>query len=133
MWKSRSTKLIRTPHTQLGSWNSTIQNSSWLWPFYYSCNENTVYRGYRKDWYSNEKYQFDAYQGDNKELFDFVPINWNIDLKHMPSDAVPVDIICTPCSWCVCQHQPRTEPPKPPAPITNSIQFVQSQPDYISQ
>ena len=51
----------------------------------------------------------------------------------MPSVAVPVDIVCIPRGWRVCQHQPRTKPPDSPTPITDFIQFAQSQPDYISQ
>ena len=51
----------------------------------------------------------------------------------MPSDAVPVDTVCTPRGWRVCQHQPRTDPIDSPPPITDFIQFAKSQPDYISQ
>ena len=67
-------------------------NSHRLWRFYYSCNKNTVNRGYCKDWHSNTKYQFDAYQGEDDEVFDFDPIDRNIGLKHMLDDTVPVDI-----------------------------------------
>ena len=70
-----SSKLLSNDETQLGRWMSTIHTSSRLWPYYYSVSENTVYRGYREDWHSNEKYQFDAYQGNDAELFDFIPIN----------------------------------------------------------
>ena len=83
-----SSKLKNDDQNQLGDWNSTIQNSHRLWPFYYSCNENKVYRGYREDWHSNTKYQFDAYQGEDEEIFDFDPVDRNIELKYKPTDAV---------------------------------------------
>ena len=114
-----SSKLSSNDQTQLGARNSTIQNSSQFWPFYYSCNENIVYRGYCEDWYSNAKYQFDAYQGNYVEVFDFDLVDRNIDLKYIPSDAVPVDIVYTPRGWRVYQHQPRIKLPDPPALITD--------------
>ena len=91
-----SRKLLINDETQLGRWTSTIRTSGRLWPYYYSISENTVYRGYREDWHSNEKYQFDAYQGNDAELFDFIPIDHNIELKDIPSETVPVDTVCTP-------------------------------------
>ena len=91
-----SSKLLSNDKTQLGRWMSTIRTSSRLWPYYYSISENTVYIEYREDWHSNEKYQFNAYQGNDAELFDFIPIDQNIELKYIPSDAVLVDTVCTP-------------------------------------
>ena len=116
-----SSKLLTNDETQLGRWTSTIHTSSRLWPYYYSVSENTVYRGYREDWHSNEKYQFDAYQGNDAELFDFNPIDRNIEIKYMPTDAIPVDTVCTPRGWRVCQHQPRTVSRDPLPPITDFI------------
>ena len=126
-----SSKMIG--ENQLGNWISTIQNSHRLWFFYYSSNKNTVYRGYREDWHSNTRYQFGAYQGDNEEVFEFDPVDRNIDLKYMPGDAVTVDIAYSPRGWRVCQHQLRIKQTESLAPITDFIQFAQSQPDYISQ
>ena len=51
----------------------------------------------------------------------------------MPTNALPVDIVCLPRGWRVCQHQPRIKPVNTSVPITDFIQFAQSQPDYISQ
>ena len=51
----------------------------------------------------------------------------------MSDDAVPVDIAYFWRGWRVCQHQPRIKPLKSPVPITDFIQFAQSQPDYIFQ
>ena len=41
-------------------------------------------------------YQFDTYQGDDDEVFEFDPVNRNINLKYMPGDAVPVDKAYSP-------------------------------------
>ena len=73
-----------------------IQNSHQLWPFYFSRNENTVYGGYREDWYSNTKYQYDSYQGDDFEVFDCESVDRNIDLAFIHIDAVPVDTAHSP-------------------------------------
>ena len=118
---------------QLSDWINTIQNSHRLWSFYCSGNKNTVYQRYWKVWHGNTRYQFDAYQGNNEEVFDFDLLDQNVDLKYMTGDAVPVDIAYSPRGWRVCQHHPRITPLEPPAPITGFIQFVQSQPNYISQ
>ena len=85
-----------TDNHSLGDWTSTIQTSHRLWSFYYSTNENTVYRGYRENWHSNTKYQFDVYQGDDDEVFDFDLVNRNINLTYMHIEAVPVDIAHLP-------------------------------------
>ena len=84
--------LVRWEKNQLGVWIITIQNSHRLWSFYYSSNKNTIYQGYCEDWHSNIRYQFDTYQGNDEELFDFEPIDRNIDSKYMLGDTVPVDI-----------------------------------------
>lgn len=66
-------------------------------------------------------------------IFDFEPVDRNINLTYMPTDAILVDIAHLPKGWRMCQYQPRIKPTTAPAPITNFIQFAQSQPVNISQ
>lgn len=95
-------KLIQS----LGDWNTTTQNSQWLWPFYYLRSANVVYWGYRKNWYSNEKYQFASYKGKYDKVFEYDPVDGNIEPAYIPNSAVWVDFTHTPRGWRGCQHQP---------------------------
>ena len=73
-----------------------IQKSHRLWPSYYSRSKNKRYRGYKEDWYSNNKYQFNTYQGDDDGVFQYDPVDQNINLVYIPIDTVHVDIAHTP-------------------------------------
>ena len=103
-----------------------------MWPFYYSRGENRVYRGYCGDLYSNNRYQFNSYKGEDDKVFDYDPVDQNTELAYTLTDAVPVDIAHTPRGWRVCQHQAVILPAPLPEPITDFIQFAQPQPEYIS-
>ena len=58
-----------------------------------------VYRPFREDWHSNMKYQFDGHKCDDNDVFDFDPEERNVELKHIPTDAVPVDIATAQHGW----------------------------------
>ena len=51
----------------------------------------------------------------------------------MPSDTVPVDVAEAPNGWRVCHHQPVNSITEDAPPATDFLQFVKSQPKYISQ
>lgn len=91
--------------------------------------------GLPADWYSNNRYQFKSYKGEDDKVFDYDSVDQNIDIAHIPIDSVLVDITYTPRVCRVCQYQPMIPPVSPPKPITDFIQFAQSQsqPEYISQ
>ena len=119
----------------LGQWTTTIHTSQRLWPFYYSSTTEILYRGYREDWHSNMKYQFDGYKRDDNDVFAFEPDERNVELKYIPKDAVPVDIATARHGWIICHFhtlQPQSTVPTT-APPTNLLQFIKSQPAYISQ
>ena len=56
---------------------------------------------------------FDTYQGDDDEVFDYEPVDRNIDLIYMPTDVVSVDIAHSPQGWRVYQYPPLIKPDKP--------------------
>ena len=65
------------------------------------------------------KYQFDAYERDDNNVFAFVPDERNVELEYIPEDAVPVDIATARHGWIICHFHtlrpkstvPTTEPP----------------------
>ena len=76
----------------LRDWTVTLKTSHRLWPFYYSCETNMLYQGYRKHWHDHEDYQFDSYECYNNKVFYFTPEDRNIALQYIPDDTVPADI-----------------------------------------
>ena len=50
----------------------------------------------------------------------------------MPSDTIPVGIAIASQGWRVCHYQSLKEDPPEPLPINQLVQFVKSQPEYIS-
>lgn len=63
-----------------------------------------MYRGYREDWHSTDKHQFDSHKGEDNRLFANDPDEQNIALDYIPADAVPVpvDILYVTKGWRVC-------------------------------
>ena len=94
-----------------------------------------LYRGYREDWHSTLKYQFDVYERDNNDVFAFEPEERNVELKYIPTDAVPVDIATARHGWIICHfHTMRPLPVTTVAATpTDLTHFIKSQPAYISQ
>ena len=62
-----------------------------------------------------------------------MPKERNITLEYMPADTIPVDIAVASHGWQVCHYQTLKKAPPAPDPITDFVQFVRSQPAYISQ
>ena len=117
----------------LGKWTTTIHSSQRIRPFYYSSTTNILYRGYRDDWHENTKYQFDEYEYNDDNVFDFVLIVRNVELKYIPNDTIPVDTASARQGWKVCLFQTLKPQPIAPASPTDLVKFVKSQPAYISQ
>ena len=107
---------------------TTIQSSKRLWLFYYSSKNNTVYHGYREDWYDNIKYQFDEYKCNEGNIFQFTPEYRNIKMKYIPNDTIPVDVVDAQQGWKVCHFQTLKPQPTAPAPPTDLVQIIKSQP-----
>ena len=123
------TRLIKS----LSKWTTTINSSKRLWPFCYSVKNNILYQGYKEDWHDNTKYQFDKYEYNEEDVFKFTPEDRNIELKHIPDDTIPVDVVDVQQGWKVCHYQTPQPKTTAPAPIIDLVQFIKSQPAYISK
>ena len=124
-----STRLIKS----LGKRTTTIYSSKQLWPFYYSSKNNTLYREYREAWHDNTKYQFNEYACNEGDVFKFTPKDRNIEFKYIPDDTIPVDVVDAQQGWKVCHYQTLKLKLTAPVPSTDMVQFIKSQPSYISQ
>ena len=80
-------------------------------------------------------YQFDEHKRNDVECFAFTPSGPPIELKHIPTDLVPVDITRACNGWFICHfHTLKPQPAIPKVvPPTDLTQFIKSQPAYISQ
>ena len=128
----KSQRLIRG----LGQWTKTIQTSQRVWQFYYSKTTSILYRRH-EDWNDkndHKKYQFDEHKRNDVECFVFTSSGPPVELKHMPTDSVSVDIACARDGWLICYfhilklQQATIES----VPLTDLTQFIKSQPEYIS-
>ena len=81
------------------------------------------------------KYQFDECERDDDDVFAFESEVRNVELKYIPNDAIPVDIATARHGWIICHfHTLKLQPTAPvTAPPTDLVQFIKSQPAYISQ
>lgn len=61
-----------------------------------------VYQGYREDWYSYNRYQFDSYKEEDNNVFKYDPVDQNIELAYIPAAAVLVDVAHTTRGQRVC-------------------------------
>ena len=81
------------------------------------------------------KYQFDEYKQNEDNVFALEPGARNVELKYIPNDAIPVDITTARHGWIICHFH--TIKPQPTALATaqptDLVQFIKSQPAYISQ
>ena len=66
-------------------------------------------------------------------MFYFVPKERNIAIEYISDDAIPVNITVTPWGWKICHYQTLKQKPTAPAPSTDLVQFIKSQPAYICQ
>jgi hypothetical protein len=115
----------------LGDWQVKANNSERLWPFYYSNNNNVLYKSYRKEWHTQGQFHFDCHQGNDDETFSFVK-NGNID--KLPDDTVPVDVIDAVDGWRISFYQALDIPTaKPVLSPTTFLSTLMQKPDYISQ
>ena len=89
--------------TQLGPWKISYESSDRLWTFYYSHKKNILYRSYQLHWWDHCKYQYDAHQGDDPEIFLFQKFT---TVTTLPDDAVPCNAINEQKGWLVLDHQP---------------------------
>ena len=54
-------------------------------------------------------------------------------MKYILDDTIPVDVVDAQQNWKVCHYQTLKPTPTAPVPSTDLVQFIKSQPEYISQ
>ena len=121
-----------------------------LWVFYYSKQNDQLYRGYQLRWHRRNKYNFDAFNRiGNTDYFSYEankscltppPAHHpkrratNDMLSKLPHDAVPCDANDAPDGWEICDHYPYVPPPALPESHPPTIKAVLAlQPPYIRQ
>ncbi|OEU17034.1 hypothetical protein FRACYDRAFT_239635 [Fragilariopsis cylindrus CCMP1102] len=89
----------------LGDWTILANKSERMWPFYYADSTDTLYRSYRKDWYTNEEIYYDCHSTNENDTDTYnYTANGNVTL--LPDDASPTDVMDTDEGWRISQHQP---------------------------
>jgi hypothetical protein len=87
----------------LGDWNILANELERMWPFYYSHDTNTLNRSYREEWHRNGKYYYDCHTMTENDTYEYVSSG---DVKILPKDASPTDVMDTEDGWRVSQHLP---------------------------
>ena len=126
---------IATPHQESRSVDNNDTDIITIMAILLLQETGILYRGYRDEWHDHTKYQFDKYECNADDVFAFEPGARNVELKYIPTDAVPVDIATALHGWIICHYY--TLRPHPviteTAPPTDLTHFITSQPAYISQ
>ena len=119
---------LRAP---LGDWIMPSNESERLWPFYYSNDNNVLYRSYREHWHKQGEFSFDCHQGADSETFAFVQYD---NVIRLPDDAVPVDVFAATDGWRIAFYQglEAKEDDTEVTPTTFMEKLMQ-QPEYIKQ
>jgi hypothetical protein len=77
---------------KLGDWNITANESERLWPFYYSCKKDILYRSYREKWHQKGKFYYDCHSRNRNNKYDYTTTE---NIAYLPADAVPTDVMDT--------------------------------------
>jgi hypothetical protein len=114
----------------LGNWNILANESERLWPFYYSHDTDTLYRSYREEWYRNGDFYYGCHTMTDNDTYEYVPLG---NMKTLPNNASPTDVMDTEVRWRVLQHLPmRMKETKKPVPTT-FIDYLRTQEEHIAQ
>jgi hypothetical protein len=108
----------------------TANKSERLWPFYFSCTKQTLYRSYREKWHQQGKFYYDCHSRNNNNTYDYTTTG-NTD--HLPEDAVPTDVMDTEEGWRVSGHLPMMTWEKKTVQNGTFMEYLQSQEEHISQ
>jgi hypothetical protein len=115
---------------KLGDWNIQANDSERLWPFYFSCAEQTLYRSYREEWQRQGSFSYDCHSRNETDTYEYTSTE-NID--HLPADAVPTDVMDTEEGWRVSGHLPMMTWEEKPARNGTFMEYILSQEEHISQ
>jgi hypothetical protein len=115
---------------KLGDWNIKANESGRLWPFYYSCAEDKLYRSYREEWHRQGSFYYDCHSRNETDTYDYATTE-NIEL--LPVDAVPTDVMDTEEGWRLSGHLPMMTWEKKTVHDGTFMEYLLSQEEHISQ
>jgi hypothetical protein len=87
----------------LGEWAILANASERMWPFYYSHDTNTLYRSYREEWHRNGDFYYDCHTMTDNDTYEYVTTG---NVKTLPKDASPTDVMDMEAGWRVSQQLP---------------------------
>jgi hypothetical protein len=116
---------------KLGDWNIQANESERLWPFYYSCKKDILYRSYREKWHQKGKFYYDCHsRNNNKTYYDYKPTD---NTKSLPVDAVPTDVMDTEEGWRLSGYLPMMTWETKTVHKGTFMEYLLSQEEHISQ
>ena len=116
----------------LGDWTILANKSERMWPFYYADSTDTLYRSYRKDWYTNEEIYYDCHSINENDTDTYnYTANGNVTL--LPDDASPTDVMDTDDGWRISQHQPMDVSEEKTSEDKTFMEFLSRQVEHITQ
>jgi hypothetical protein len=114
----------------LGNWNILASESERMWPFYYSNETDTLYRSYREEWHRNGEFYYDCHTMTDNDTYNYVrPGN----VKLLPEDASPTDVMDTDVGWRVSEHLPMRVKETKKTTTVSFMDYVRTQEKHISQ
>jgi hypothetical protein len=111
-------------------WNITANATDRLWPFYYSHNNDTLYRSYRKEWHQQGHFYYDCHDRNDSNTYDYESAG---SLTVLPTDTVPMDVIDTEQGWRMSGHLPMMTEEKKTIQNGTFMEYLLSQEEHISQ
>jgi hypothetical protein len=115
---------------KLGDWNKKANESERLWPFYYSCTTDILYRSYREEWHRQGKFNYDCHNRNETKTYNYTPTD---NVEVLPEDAVPTDVMDIKEGWRMSGHLPMMTWEKKTVNNGTFMEYVRSQEEHISQ
>jgi hypothetical protein len=118
---------LRVP---LGDWSILANESERLWPFYYSHDTDTLYRSYREEWHRNGEFYYDCHTMADNDTYNYVQSG---DVKLLPKDASPTDVMDTAEGWRVSGHLPMRNKETKMEVTTTFKDYIKTQEEHVTQ
>jgi hypothetical protein len=114
----------------LGDLSILANESERLWRFYYSHDTDTLYRSYREEWHKNGEFYYDCHTMTDNDTYNYVESG---NVKLLPKDASPTDVMDTDDGWRVSEHLPmRNKETKIEVTVT-FMDYIRTQEEHITQ
>ena len=117
----------------LGDWIILANKSERMWPFYYADSTDTLYRSYRKDWYSNGDIYYDCHNINDDEIDTYNNYTKSSNVTLLPDDASPTDVMDTDDGWRIAQHQPMDVTEEKDTEDKTFMDFLMKQEEHVTQ